>query len=58
MQKTLQVICGIERFRAGGVIKLIDIILAQVRKALAFPEAFHRLTPDEQDAFYVFLFRC
>jgi hypothetical protein len=61
MQKTLRAVCGIDRFRvrqAGGVIKLIDIILAQVRKAVAFPDAFRRLTPDEQDAFYVFLFHC
>jgi hypothetical protein len=61
MSKTLLAVCGTDRFRArqdGGLIKLLNIILAQVRKAVAFPEAFHRLTPDEQDAFYVFLFCC
>ncbi len=61
MSKTLQAVCGIDRFRArqaGGLIKLINTILAKVRKAVAFPEAFHQLTPDEQDAFYVFLFCC
>jgi hypothetical protein len=57
MQKTLQA-DGFRVRLAGGVIKLLDIILARGRKVVAFPEAFHRLTPDEQDAFYVFLFRC
>jgi hypothetical protein len=61
MSKPPQAVCGIDRFRPrqdGGLIKLLNIILAKVRKAVAFPEAFHRLTPDEQDAFYAFLFRC
>jgi hypothetical protein len=58
MPKTLQAVCGIDRLRVwqdGGVVKLMDAIPAQAKKAVALPEAFHRLTPDEQDAFYVFL---
>ncbi len=61
MPKTLQAVRGIDRLRVwqgGGVIKLMPTILAQAKKAVALPEAFHRLTPDEKDAFYVFLFRC
>jgi hypothetical protein len=43
--KTLQAVCGIDRLRVwqdGGVIKLMDAILAQAKKAVALPEAFHR----------------
>jgi hypothetical protein len=61
MLKTLQAVCGIDRLRVwqdGGAIKLMDAILAQAKKAGALPEAFHRLTPDEQDVFYVFLSSC
>jgi hypothetical protein len=61
MLKTLQSLYGIDRLRVwhdGGVIKLLDAILAQAKKAVILPEAFRRLTPDEQDAFYVFLSCC
>jgi hypothetical protein len=61
MPKAPQAVCGIDRLRVwqdGGVIKLIDVILAQAKNAVELPEAFHRLTPDEQDAFYVFLSYC
>ena len=61
MSKTLQAVRGIDRlrvWRGGGVIKLMDTILARAKKAVALPEAFHRLTPYEKDAFYVFLLGC
>ena len=53
--------CGLHEFRFWqdtGVIEVKDAILAQAKKAVALPEAFHRLTPDEQAAFYVFLSCC
>jgi hypothetical protein len=61
MPKTLQAVCGIDRLRVwqdGGVFKLMGTILAQAKKATALPEAFHLLTPDEQDALYVCLSCC
>jgi hypothetical protein len=61
MLKTVQAVWGIDRLRGwqdGVVVKLMNAILAEAKKAVALPEAFHRLTPDEQDAFRVFVSSC
>ena len=61
MLKTVQAVCGIDRLRVwqdGGIIKRMNAILARAKKAVALPDAFHRLTPAEQDAFHVFVSSC
>jgi hypothetical protein len=61
MPKALQAVCCIGKlqvWKSCGSIKLLSAVLAQAKNAAALPEAFHRLTPREQDAFYVFLSRC
>jgi len=42
----------------GRATKIKNSILAHTSKAAASQRAFHRLTSDEQAAFYVFLFSC
>ena len=57
----LHVLHGIHDLRFwqdGCVIKIKDTIVARATKAIALPEAFHRLTPDEQATFYIFLSSC
>ena len=61
MSNILHLVCAIHELRfwqGGGVIKIKDAILAHAKKVVAPPEAFHRLTPDEQAAFYVLLSCC
>ena len=61
MLKTLQAVYGIDRLRVwqnGGVIELMDAIVAQAKSAVAPPKTFHQLTPDEQAAFYIFISCC
>ena len=60
MPKTLKAVYCIDArvWPDGRIIKLIGKVLAQAKKAAVLPEAFYRLTADEQDAFYVFLSRC
>jgi hypothetical protein len=61
MPKTLKAVWRIDRLRVwqdGGVIELMDAILAQAKSAVAPPKTFHQLTPDEQAAFYIFISGC